>query len=73
MFFVHTYGYNPTSPSYNMTRWKKDATEFVVSLLHNRPGGTSISTIPKPLLEMLGNPNKLKFVIKNGKIIMMRP
>ena len=56
-----------------MTRWKKDATEFVVSLFYNKQRGTYSSGIPKPLIEMLDNPTKLKFVIKNGKIIMMSP
>lgn len=55
-----------------MPKWKKDATEFVVSISHNTQRGTSFSYIPKPLLERLGNPAALKFSIQNGKIVMAR-
>ena len=56
-----------------MSSWKADATEFVVSVNHNARIGSGISRIPKPLLERLGNPNKIKFVIQDDKIVMGLP
>ena len=52
-----------------MTRWKKDETEFTVSLSHD--GGLGmIARIPKPIREELGNPTKIKFLKYNGKILV---
>lgn len=53
-----------------MTRWKKDETEFNVSITKNEHSNTSYSYIPKPILEQLGTPNKLKFLLADGKIIV---
>jgi len=52
-----------------MTKWKKDAKEFVVSVNYNDSRGSQCN-IPKPVLEFLENPEKIKFVIteKNVKI-----
>jgi hypothetical protein len=50
-----------------MPKWKKDAKEFIVSINHNKSRGYQ-SSIPKPIIEALGDPNKLKFTI-NGKDI----
>ncbi len=55
-----------------MTRWKKDAKEFVVSLnkSKNRDGSESlICRIPKPIAESLNNPDSLLF--KLGKNIVV--
>lgn len=53
-----------------MTRWKKDAKEFVVSL--NDDGSQSvICRIPKPILEKLGDPKNLKFMIKGKSIVVV--
>ncbi len=50
-----------------LTRWKKDETEFTVKLSFD--GRNSISCrIPKPVLEMLGNPESITFRIKDSKI-----
>ena len=49
-----------------MTRWKKDETEFPVSVSSN--GHTKSCRIPKPILELLENPNSLKFIIKGKHI-----
>ena len=54
-----------------MTRWKKDATEFVVSLSksENKDGSESlICRVPKPVVNLLGEPSSLKFLIKNKNI-----
>ena len=52
-----------------MTKWKKDAKEFIVSVNYNDARGSQCN-IPKPVLEFLENPEKIKFVIteKNVKI-----
>ena len=56
-----------------MTGWPKGATEFVVSITHNRQRGTSYSYIPKPVLARLGNPPGLKFVFSGDDILVRRP
>lgn len=56
-----------------MTRWKKDETEFSVAVhtLSNRDGSTSqVCTIPKPIIEFLGEPANIKFVINGKKILV---
>ncbi|MCY4491919.1 MAG: hypothetical protein OXC46_10760 [Thaumarchaeota archaeon] len=44
--------------------WAKDAKEFIVFIIPNKVKATNYSYIPKSILEMLGNPKYLKFVIK---------
>lgn len=52
-----------------MTRWKKDAKEFIVSL--NDDGSQSvICRLPKPIFEKLGKPKNLKFMIKGKSIVV---
>jgi hypothetical protein len=51
-----------------MTRWKKDAREFEVGVNYVKGRGYS-SSIPKPIIEILGNPDSLKFVISKGNKI----
>lgn len=56
-----------------MTRWAKDAKEFNVSLSKstNADGSQSlICRVPKPIVDFLGDPNKLKFLIKGKSIIV---
>ena len=48
-----------------MPKWKEDAKEFTVSVNHNKSRGYQ-SSIPKPIMELLGDPEKVKFVV-NGK------
>lgn len=50
-----------------MTRWKKDAREFSVSL-SNDGADSFVCRVPKPILEMLNNPHKIKFMITGKKI-----
>ena len=51
-----------------MTSWAKDAKEFTVYIIPNKARMTNYSYIPKPILEMLGNPKRLKFVIKDRHV-----
>jgi hypothetical protein len=50
-----------------MPKWKADAKEFTVSVLHSDVRGYS-TTIPKPVMAELSNPEKLTFVIKRKKV-----
>ncbi len=45
-----------------MGRWKKDAKEFVVGVNYVENRGYS-NSIPKPIIEKLGDPNMIKFVL----------
>jgi hypothetical protein len=50
-----------------MTRWKKGETEFKVGVNYVEKRGYS-SSIPKPVMELLGDPTSIKFVIKGRKV-----
>lgn len=50
----------------SLPKWKKDANQFTVSVNHNETRGYQ-SSIPKPVMETLGNPNKITFVVKPKK------
>ena len=54
-----------------MPKWKKDAKEFTVGINFNEDRGYQ-SSIPKPLMEALGEPDKITFVI-NGKTVKIVP
>jgi hypothetical protein len=45
---------------------KKDANQFTVSVNHNETRGYQ-SSIPKPIMETLGKPDKITFVVKPKK------
>jgi hypothetical protein len=51
-----------------MPKWKKDAREFEVGVNYVEGRGYS-SSIPKPIIEILGNPDSIKFVINKGNKI----
>ena len=51
-----------------MTVWPKGAKEFAVSVIPNKDRRTSYSYIPKPILQALGNPDRLKFIIQDGYV-----
>ena len=51
-----------------MPKWKKNETEFVVSL--NEISGSHICRVPKPIVEKLGIPEKIRFIIEGKKIIV---
>ena len=50
-----------------MPKWKKDATEFNVGVNYNEVRGAQ-SSIPKPVVDVLGHPEIIKFIIKGKKV-----
>jgi hypothetical protein len=48
-------------------KWKKGETEFTVSVNHNEVRGYQ-SSIPKPVIEILGEPSVITFVVKGKKV-----
>jgi hypothetical protein len=51
-----------------MPKWKEGATEFTVSVNSHPTRGTQVN-IPKPVMEALGEPEKITFSIKaKGKV-----
>ncbi len=56
-----------------MTLWSKDAKEFTVSVIRNPARHTNYSYIPKPVLDRLGNPDRLTFVFRGRDILVIRP
>jgi hypothetical protein len=55
-----------------MPKWKEDAKEFSVSVTYNEEKGSQIR-VPKPILEKLGNPERIKFVIGKNDSIGIEP
>ena len=55
-----------------MTRWSKNATLFSVSVTPNIHSKSSHCNIPKPILEALGNPTGLTFVLKKGGAVKVQ-
>ena len=53
-----------------MPKWKKDAKEFVVGVNFVENRGYS-SSIPKPVVEILGNPDSIKYVVNEDKSIQL--
>ena len=49
-----------------MTRWKKGETRFTVRVSVNRH--LRVCRIPKPIVEMLGDPESVTFSVKGGRI-----
>jgi len=52
-----------------LTRWKKDEKEFGVKLTNDR-SGSIICRVPKPIVELLGEPEGIKFVIAGKKVVV---
>ena len=50
-----------------MPKWKKGATEFTVSVNYHPTRGIACF-IPKPVVELLGNPKSITFVVKGKKV-----
>ena len=50
-----------------MPKWKKDAKEFKVGVNFNEKRGFQ-GSIPKPVMEVLGTPEEVRFVIKGKKV-----
>ena len=51
-----------------MPKWKKNETEFNVALDEN--SGSHICRVPKPIVEKLGIPDSIKFVIDGRNILV---
>ena len=54
-------------------RWAKGATEFTVGVTRNKQNGARYSYIPKPVMDLLGCPPRLKFTIRDGMVAVERP
>ena len=50
-----------------MPKWKEDAKEFTVGVNYNEIRGYQ-SSIPKPIMDLLGNPEKITFVVSGTNI-----
>ena len=50
-----------------LPKWKKDQKEFGVSVTYHEHRGSQFY-LPKPILEILGNPKRIKFIVKNKRI-----
>jgi hypothetical protein len=51
-----------------LPKWKKDAREYTVTVTFYEHRGYQM-VMPKPVMELLGNPKKVKFVVKGRKTI----
>ncbi len=50
-----------------MPKWKKDAKEFTVGVSFHEVRGYA-ATIPKPVAEHLGHPERITYVLKREKV-----
>lgn len=50
-----------------MPKWKKDATEFTVSMSYHPTRGAQC-IVPKPVVDALEEPKKVTFVLKGKKV-----
>ena len=50
-----------------MPRWKKGAREFVMNVNHNGLG-SYLCRIPKPIVQMLDHPEKVKFTVRGKRV-----
>ena len=50
-----------------MPKYKENATEFSVSVNYHEHRGYA-ATIPRPIIEFLGNPEKITYTIKGKKV-----
>lgn len=50
-----------------MPKWKKDQKEFVVSVTYHEQRGCQCY-LPKPILKILDNPERIKFVVIGKRI-----
>ena len=62
--------YEPPSRLKSMSpKWKRDQKEFTVSVTYHENRGCQ-AYLPKPIMELIGNPNKVRFVVQGKKIEM---
>ena len=45
-----------------MPKWKKDAKEFTVAVHHNEASGYYTTSIPKPIIDHLGNGKEIESI-----------
>ncbi|MDV3278129.1 MAG: hypothetical protein LYZ69_06655 [Nitrososphaerales archaeon] len=50
-----------------MPKWQKDATEFTVGVNYREDRGAQCS-IPKPVFETLGKPDRITYVLKRKRV-----
>jgi len=50
-----------------LPKWKKDATEFTVSVNYHPTRGILVF-LPRPLAKLLGNPSSVTFTVKGKRI-----
>lgn len=50
-----------------MPKWKKDETEFPVTVSRHETRGFQ-AYIPKPIMDILDNPEAIKFIVKGKKV-----
>ena len=50
-----------------MPKWKEGATEFTVSVGYSENRGYAC-TIPKPVIDALGEPDRITFIIKGKRV-----
>lgn len=50
-----------------MPKWKKDATEFTVSMSYHPTRGAQC-IVPKPVVDALEEPKKVTFVLEGKKV-----
>ena len=53
----------------DLSRWKKDETIFSVKLTDDK-SGSMICRVPKPVLDLLKNPNSITFMVTRKKIVV---
>jgi len=54
-----------------LPRWKKDTKEFSVKLTFDG-ANSKICRVPKPIIDFLGEPENIKFVIRGKGIIVIK-
>lgn len=52
-------------------KWKKDEKEFRVGVTYHEHRGCQ-AYIPKPVIQMLGRPNTIKFMVKDNKRVEVK-
>ena len=57
---------------YIVPKWKKDAKEFEVGVNYVETRGYS-SSIPKPIMELLDVPKRIKFIVQDDNTIVIEP
>ena len=54
-----------------MPKWKEGSTEFTVSVGYSEKRGYAC-TIPKPVIEALGEPERITFIVRGRKVEVQR-